>query len=229
MFCSRCGKPVPDGARFCAACGQPTAAAAPNVPYTPPVPPAPPAAPKGGNKGIIIAAIAVAACLFLFAVGMGVKFIIGNLSLDSPDLAEKSESLFEGLVDYEFKNFLFRTPDDIYWEDEYLGDGEIILDAEDFSVFALAYNAKALKDMDVRSEDDLIDFAAQRWSTGDNYDVESFSGGHYIVVDDTAVIGVYMGDKQGWLIAVEIHDSSLFYDYLSLADFIATSGIITDS
>lgn len=199
----------------------------PNIPNMPPVPPVPPA-PKRGNKGLIIAAIAVAACLFLFAVGMGAKFIIDNLSLNSPDLAEKSESLFEGFVDYEFKNFLFRTPDDIYWEDEYLGDGEIILDAEDFSVFALAYTSKALKNLDIRSEDDLIDFAAQRWSANDDYDVESFSGGHYIVVEGEAVIGVYMQDMQAWLIAVEIHDSYLFYDYLSLAEFIASSGIVSN-
>ena len=224
MFCPRCGTPTADSAKFCPRCGQILSAA---MPYMPPVAPVPPPKPRKKGKGIFIAVIAAAVCVVILGIGIGTRFFLDG-AMSSPDApAEKSESLFDGLIDYEFSGFLFRTPDDIYWEDEYLGDGEIILDAEDFSVYALAYNAKALKNMDIRDEDDLIDFAVQRWSAGD-YDVESFSSGHYIVVDGEAVIGVYMQGKQGWLIAVEIHDSSLFYDYLSLAEFIATGGIITE-
>ena len=219
MFCPRCGTPTADSAKFCPRCGQMLSAAAPQQA----VPPVAAKKPRWVIWAVIGGILAVCAIFFLVS-----SVTNGIFSSSAPaDPAEKSESLFDGLVDYEFSGFLFRTPDDVYWEDEYLGDGEIILDAEDFSVYALAYNAKALKNMDIRDEDDLIDFAVQRWSAGD-YDVESFSSGHYIVVDGEAVIGVYMQGKQGWLIAVEIHDSSLFYDYLSLAEFIATSGIITD-
>ena len=225
MFCSKCGKPLEGSAKFCPYCGQPAAAQIPTQQYTQY---APPPAPKKSRKTLWIVLAAIA------ALSLGTVFVreallplLGGIGSNAPDQAEKSESLFAGLVDYEFRDFLFRTPDDIYWEDEYLGDGEMILDAEDFSVFALAYNAKALKNLDIQSEEDLIEFAAQRWGAGDDYDVESFSSGHYIVVDGQAVIGVYMQDKQGWLIAVEVHNSNLFYDYYSLAEFIATSGIIT--
>ena len=69
MFCIKCGAQVPDGMKFCPACGAPQQplqqqAPRPQQPYGQP--------PKKGGKGPIIAIISVVAA---FAIGVGGFFI----------------------------------------------------------------------------------------------------------------------------------------------------------
>ena len=225
MFCPRCGTPTADSAKFCPRCGQMLSAA---MPYMPPVAPVPPPKPRKKGKGIFIAVIAAAVCVVILGIGIGTKLFLDGAMSSSDAPAEKSESLFDGLVDYEFSGFLFRTPDDVYWDTEDLEVGYVILENDDISVFAEVYDKKTLRDRDVRNEADFLDYAVDLYTWGIDYRVESFSNGDYIVLDDQGFIGVYSDGKQGWLIHVSIKDRTLYDEYAALAEFIATSGIITD-
>ncbi len=74
MFCKKCGKQLPDGARFCTGCGTNLVA---TVTPTPVVAVEEPPKKKPNGKGIIIAVVAL---LLLIAIGVGVYIAIDYLS-----------------------------------------------------------------------------------------------------------------------------------------------------
>ncbi len=84
MFCKKCGKQLPDGARFCSGCGTSLDAA----PVVEPVVAVEEPPKKPGNKKLIIAIIAL---VVLIAVGVGVFILVDYLTEDSSYSSEDDE------------------------------------------------------------------------------------------------------------------------------------------
>ena len=83
MYCSNCGTQMPDGTRFCRACGAATQAPAqgPGIPPAPPAPPTFPAPPGGGkssSRNIWIALACVGIVVIGLAIALPLIFLRGG-------------------------------------------------------------------------------------------------------------------------------------------------------
>jgi len=110
MYCTQCGKPLTDSAKFCPGCGCPTAAVSPPQIKTTP-------APAKNSRPILWAlgsfAVCICLCLTVLLIWQGIESFSDAPSRPSEGKSRKSSSLFSGLTDYELDGLLFRVPDDI--------------------------------------------------------------------------------------------------------------------
>lgn len=224
MYCPQCGTPLSGTANFCPKCGSSVAnnQSGINRAVIPP---------KKRSFGSYLAIILVA-CFLISSAGYSVYRLFNESDSDGPK-TEKSDSLFSGLVDYKIDGLIFRTPDDIRWDDEDFYDDSISLESDELSVNAEIYYSKDLKSCDVSDEDEFIEYVVDSYDKKrgvyDISEVESFSSGSYVTVKgerSSYVVGIYMNGKKAWVIEVKISDPAMLDEYSSTAEMIATSGII---
>lgn len=230
MFCTFCGKQIPDTAKFCPACGRSTAEVV--VKEKSKI-----SAPKkmGWMKW---AGIAVGACAGIALIVGAIVSITGGGSHWPGNSSDGGGSAhfgvsFRNTDTYEISGLEFEVPSELEWEETYLYDDWVCLYNEEIDVEAELYDEDDLENCDITDIESFIEFADWAYSQNRGYhyssDIREFRNGYYSIIeaeDCACIVSVYLDGETGWLLCFTVYEPDDLDEYLSMGIDIVTSGKI---
>jgi len=225
MFCTFCGKQIPDTAKFCPACGHTTSeVTAKEKPKA--------SAPKkmGWVKW---AGIAAGACAGIALIVGAIVSITGGGGSRPGGSDGHSGISFRNTDTYEISGLEFEVPSELEWEETYLYDDWVCLYNEEINVEAELYDEDDLENCDITDIESFIEFADWAYSQNRGHwyssDIREFRNGYYSIIeaeDCSCIVSVYLDGDTGWLLCFTVYDPDDLEEYLSMGIDIVTSGKI---